>query len=46
MMRKIRLKVDSEIEEKDWVEKETSHHQADEKNQYPSTFKLLVRKND
>jgi len=31
------------IEEKDWIEKETSHHEADEKNQYPSTFKLLVR---
>lgn len=27
-----------------WVEKEGSHHQADEKNQYAFTFKLLERK--
>jgi dihydrofolate reductase len=27
-----------------WVEQEVLHHEADEKNQYPFTFKLLLRK--
>jgi dihydrofolate reductase len=26
-----------------WIEQEVSHHEADEKNQYPFTFKLLLR---
>ena len=29
-----------------WVEQEVSHHKADEKNQYPFTFKLLLRPAD
>ncbi|MFN7947002.1 MAG: dihydrofolate reductase [Blastocatellia bacterium] len=29
-----------------WREQEVSQHEAGEKNQYPSTFKLLVRKTD
>lgn len=29
-----------------WREQEVSLHEAGEKNQYPSTFKLLVRKTD
>jgi len=27
-----------------WIERESEHHAADEKNQYPFTFKLLVKK--
>nr|AIA13021.1 Dihydrofolate reductase [uncultured bacterium] len=27
-----------------WIERESEHHDADEKNQYPFTFKLLVKK--
>jgi dihydrofolate reductase len=34
-----------EFDESDWIEKESIRHPADEKNQYPFTFKLLVRKN-
>ena len=30
-----------EWEEHDWIEKQSSHHEADEKDQYASTFKLL-----
>ncbi|MGH9854757.1 MAG: dihydrofolate reductase [Blastocatellia bacterium] len=33
-----------EFDESDWIEKESFHHPADEKNQYPFTFKLLLRK--
>ena len=29
-----------------WVEQEVSAHEADEKNQYPFTFKLLLRPAD
>ena len=29
-----------------WAEQEVSHHDADEKNQYPLTFKLLVKRQD
>ena len=32
-----------EWQEDCWVEQEVSHHDADEKNQYPLTFKVLVR---
>jgi dihydrofolate reductase len=28
----------------EWIEKQSSHHPADEKNQYPSTFKILERR--
>jgi dihydrofolate reductase len=27
-----------------WMERESEQHAADEKNQYPFTFKLLVKK--
>ena len=30
-----------EWEGRGWIEKQSSHHEADEKNQYPSTFRLL-----
>jgi dihydrofolate reductase len=30
-----------EWEGKGWTEKESSYHEADEKNQYPSTFRVL-----
>jgi len=33
-----------EWQEDRWAEQEVSHHDADEKNQYPLTFKVLVRK--
>ena len=33
-----------EIDERAWIKKESEDHYADEKNQYPFTFKLLVRK--
>lgn len=32
-----------EWNEGDWVEKESVHHPADEKNQYPFTFRVLER---
>jgi dihydrofolate reductase len=32
-----------EWDESEWVEKESYHHAADEKNQHPFTFKLLER---
>lgn len=34
------------FDESAWREQEVSSHEAGEKNQYPSTFKLLVRKTD
>ena len=33
-----------EIDEKGWVERESESHEADEKNQYPFTFKLFEKK--
>lgn len=33
-----------EIDEKAWVEKESESREADEKNQYPFTFKLIEKK--
>jgi dihydrofolate reductase len=33
-----------DFDQQDWIEQESIFHPADEKNQYPSTFKLLVRK--
>lgn len=33
-----------EIDEEAWIEKESEDHHADEKNQYPFTFKLLEKK--
>jgi dihydrofolate reductase len=33
-----------EWDQRNWVEQESFHHPADEKNQYPHTFKLLNRK--
>jgi len=33
-----------EWDEEMWVEEKVSHHEADEKNQYPSTFKLLLKR--
>ena len=32
-----------EWEGKGWIEKHSSYHEADEKNQYPSTFRVLER---
>jgi dihydrofolate reductase len=32
-----------EWEARAWSERQAEHHEADEKNQYPFTFKLLVR---
>ena len=32
------------FDERDWQERESSFHPADERNQFPFTFKLLVRK--
>jgi dihydrofolate reductase len=32
------------FDERDWRERESSFHPADERNQFPFTFKLLVRK--
>lgn len=34
-----------EFDEREWSEREISYQPADEKNQYPFTFKLMVRKN-
>jgi len=34
-----------EFDEQEWSEREISYQPADEKNQYPFTFKLMVRKN-
>lgn len=34
-----------EFDERRWSEPESFYQPADEKNQYPSTFKILVRKN-
>src|SRR5262245_3904331 len=34
-----------EFDEQEWIERESFYQPADEKNQYPSTFKLMVRKN-
>jgi dihydrofolate reductase len=33
-----------EFDEREWSERESYYQPADEKNQYPFTFKLLVRK--
>jgi dihydrofolate reductase len=33
-----------EIEEDSWIEKESENHNADDRNQYPFTFKLLEKK--
>jgi dihydrofolate reductase len=33
------------FDERDWSERESFYQPADEKNQYPFTFKILVRKN-
>lgn len=33
-----------DIDESAWIEKESESHAADEKNQYPFTFKLLEKK--
>ena len=33
-----------EFDEQKWMERESTFHPADEKNQFPFTFKLLVRK--
>jgi dihydrofolate reductase len=35
-----------EFDEREWSEQESVYQPADEKNQYPFTFKLIVRKND
>lgn len=35
-----------EFDERDWKEQESSHHPADGRNQYPSTFKVITQKND
>jgi dihydrofolate reductase len=32
-----------EFDRNEWVEKESFYHEADDKNQYPFTFKLLVK---
>ncbi|MCI0485368.1 MAG: dihydrofolate reductase [Blastocatellia bacterium] len=32
-----------EWDEREWIEKETSYHPADEKNEYATTFKLLQK---
>jgi dihydrofolate reductase len=34
-----------EFDEQEWSVQESFHQPADERNQYPSTFKLMVRKN-
>ncbi len=34
-----------EFDEREWSELESSYQPADERNQYPFTFKLMVRKN-
>src|SRR5262245_27850743 len=33
-----------EFDEREWIERESFYQPADEKNQYPFTFKLMVRK--
>jgi dihydrofolate reductase len=33
-----------EWDEREWTEKQSSHYPADEKNHYPSTFKILERR--
>jgi dihydrofolate reductase len=33
-----------EFDEKAWVEKQSENREADEKNQYPFTFKLIEKK--
>jgi dihydrofolate reductase len=33
-----------EFDEREWREQESVYHPADEKNQYPFTFKLLLRR--
>jgi dihydrofolate reductase len=33
-----------EWEERGWIERESSYHEADEKNQYPTTFRVLEAK--
>jgi dihydrofolate reductase len=33
-----------EIDQDSWIEKESENHDADERNQYPFTFKLLEKK--
>jgi len=35
-----------QYDESQWVVEEAIHHEADEKNQYPFTFKLLVRRRE
>jgi dihydrofolate reductase len=35
-----------EFDEREWVERESFYQPADEKNQYPFTFKLIVRKSE
>lgn len=35
-----------EFDEREWIELESFHHPADEKNEYAFDFKLMVRKND
>jgi dihydrofolate reductase len=35
-----------EFDEREWGERESDYQPADEKNQYPFTFKLLVRRSD
>jgi dihydrofolate reductase len=32
------------FDEREWSERENFHHPADAKNQYPFTFKLLLRR--
>jgi dihydrofolate reductase len=34
------------FDESEWIERESFHQSADEKNQYPFTFRLLVRRQD
>jgi dihydrofolate reductase len=33
-----------EFDEREWSERESSYQQADDRNQYPFTFKLMIRK--
>jgi dihydrofolate reductase len=33
-----------EFDEREWNERESSYQQADDRNQYPFTFKLMIRK--
>lgn len=35
-----------EFDKQEWSERESCYHPADEKNQYPFSFELMVRKND